>query len=85
MRTDQTLGHGGLAVEKGAGDLAGGQSAKRAQGKCYPAFGINGRVAARKDQRQAFVGNFRHFGIACIFMIQSDQAGDFGCFALEVA
>jgi hypothetical protein len=54
---DQTLGHGRLLGEEGAGDLRGGEAAESPQGEGNPRLRPERRVAAGEDQPKPVVGH----------------------------
>jgi hypothetical protein len=52
----ESLGHGRLGDQEGAGDLGRGQAAERPQGQRHLRFGVERRMAAGEDELQALVG-----------------------------
>ncbi len=50
LRPDQSLCHGRLVDQKGAGDLGGGQPAEQPEGERHPRLGVESRVAAGEDE-----------------------------------
>jgi hypothetical protein len=55
LGTHDSLAHGRLGDQEGAGDLAGGQASERAQRERHTRLHLQRRVAAGEDQPQPIV------------------------------